>query len=148
MLNFQSLLSAKTPGGTIYYSPHKPTIEIQGEEKVVAFHSHFIDALRDRVTEGKYLHEKLDEEMLRYARYTINGHTFSSLYHLVHFETVELRSKRSPVGVVVYNQCDPAAFTGAYPVKILEELPSSLHYYRVGYGPVRVHDGFAVIGSC
>ena len=40
---FDSLLRAKGPGGTVYYSRKRPTIEIDGERKIVAFSKHAIE---------------------------------------------------------------------------------------------------------
>jgi hypothetical protein len=46
---FRSLLTAKGRGGTIYYSRFKPTVEINGQSKIVGFSQHAIERICERV---------------------------------------------------------------------------------------------------
>ena len=49
LVKFRSLLRAKGPGGTVYYSRHKPTLDIDGRKRLVGFSDHAVRQICDRV---------------------------------------------------------------------------------------------------
>jgi hypothetical protein len=46
---FQSLLRQSSPTGTVYYSSHRPTVEVNGQAKIVAFSGHAIQRACERI---------------------------------------------------------------------------------------------------
>ncbi|MGO8749559.1 MAG: hypothetical protein ACLQNE_26680 [Thermoguttaceae bacterium] len=61
LVTFDSLLRTKGSGGTVYYSRKKPTIEIDGEKKLVAFSKHAIDRMCDRIKTHWKMYEALGD---------------------------------------------------------------------------------------
>ena len=49
LVAFRSLRTAKTSGGTVYFSRYKPSIEINGQKKVIGFTDHAIKRICERI---------------------------------------------------------------------------------------------------
>ena len=129
---FDSLLHAKGSGGTVYYSRKRPTIEIDGENKVVAFSKHAIEATCKRIKP-------------RWRTYAVLGDLFGFLNHCVYFERSDL--DRGQLGFTFYDGCgQPLFWQHRYIVDVLGEenvVPGMGEcYYRIGYCPSIIEGGF------
>ena len=126
----QSLLRSKDFGGSAYYSNQKPTLDIEGEQKIVAFSKHAMDQIISRV---------MPDSMLEYPNLRM---MFSFLNQEMYCESCELHKKH--LGFIVYQKCCPDS---EYVKEILgeDELDSTLGtpYAVLGYCPAVIVDEFA-----
>jgi hypothetical protein len=131
-VSFDSLLRTKGSGGTVYYSRKKPTIEIDGEKKLVAFSKHAIDRMCDRI-------------QTLWKMYTGLGEVFGFLSQCVYFERCDLDGAQ--LAFTFYGLCnEPICAEYLYVKEVLGEGnvdPSKGKcYYRVGYCPAVVEGDF------
>jgi hypothetical protein len=129
---FDSLLHAKGTGGTVYYSRKKPTIEIDGEKKIVAFSRHAIDQTCNRIKPNR-------------KTYAAVGDLFGFFSYCVYFERCDL--DRGQLGFTFYDRCGKAPFWQRhYVTAVLGEeniVPGMGEcYYRVGYCPAIIEGDF------
>ncbi|MDB4416575.1 hypothetical protein N9253_00660 [bacterium] len=135
VIRFTSLQQKKTPNGTLYYSRHQPKIEIAGEELVVAFTGHAIERICERLN-------------TRYLSYSAAGDVHAILSHCNYFEATVLEKNQH--AFTFFTSCNGKAFLSyeAYVVGVLGEEnlskeKGSRPYYRLGYAPIAIEDGFA-----
>jgi hypothetical protein len=130
----RSLRRLKTGHGTLYHSPHKPTVTIDGNPLKIAFTRHGLAQLADRIAPGWNSH------------YIGQNYVFGFLYECVYFETTRLLNGQP--AFVVYNSClrigehirnKMMALTG---VKTNDELAP--FYYKVGYCPLVIDKDLAI----
>jgi len=57
------------------------------------------------------------------------------------------RDDLEQAGVVMYDACAPGFFTSEFALKVLgiESVPAGKYFYRLGYGPLALCDGFGVL---
>jgi hypothetical protein len=129
---FRSLCQKKTKGGTVYFSPLLPKITINGEEKIVGFTTHAIKQICERLAHN-------------HTTYGGQGEVFAFIAECIHFEPQMLPSGQ--LAFTFYDYCSEGFWSGMYVKEILEleKMKPNLHYYyRIGYCPVVVEDGFAI----
>jgi hypothetical protein len=129
---FDSLLRAKGSGGTVYYSRKRPTLEIDGEKKIVAFSKHAIDRTCDRIKPDR-------------KSYAAVCDVFCFLNYCVYFERCDLDGGQ--IGFTFYDMCGKAPFWQAhYVTDVLGQEnvdPAKGECcYRVGYCPAIIEGGF------
>jgi hypothetical protein len=128
----RSLATAKGPGGTIYFSRHKPTLEIDGIPKIVAFSKHAIDQLCERIKPRWK------------TSYAALGDVFAFLDQCVYFERRDLFGNQ--LAFTFYDGCDPRFVQHRYIEDVVGEgsLESTggKPYYRVGYCPAVIEGEF------
>ena len=126
---FRSLMKAKGPGGTIYYSHYKPTIRINGENKIVGFSQHAIQRICDRIVPT-------------WQTYAGLGDAFAYFDQCVYFQRPDLPDGQ--LALTFYDQCKKGFFHWKYVEEILgEDVVDDGHYYRrVGYCPAVIENGF------
>jgi len=129
---FDTLLHAKGSGGAVYYSRKRPTIEIDGEKKIVAFSKHAIDRICDRIKPNR-------------KTYAAVGDLFSFLNYCVYFERCDLDGGQ--LGFTFYDTCGkPPFWQHRYITDVLGEenvIPGMGEcYYRVGYCPAIIEGDF------
>jgi hypothetical protein len=126
---FRSLCKQRTPHGTIYYSRHRPTLNIDGEQKIVAFHRHAIERTCSRVVPT-------------WDTYTGLGDAFAFFDQCVHFERADLRDGQ--LAFTFFNECEEGFFNYRYVEEVLgdDADPDGHYYYRIGYCPAVIHGDF------
>ena len=92
VVTFQSLCTAKTGGGTAYFSPFRPTLTIGGEQLVVSFSDHAVRCIHERATSSD-------------NRYLDAWYASLSLYGRSYFELWQPRAGN--VGFIFYQECVP-----------------------------------------
>jgi len=130
LVQFCSLERAKVNGSTIYYSRHKPTLEVDSENYIIGWTRHAIERVCERLTVCWYTYAGL-------------GDAFAFFDQCLYFEKCNLYG-------------DQLAFTffdfPTFPGMIKHEITKSIFgsgfsgfncYGRVGYCPVVIEDGFA-----
>ncbi len=125
---FRSLLSAKSSGGTLYYSRRKPTLSIGGRERIVGFSRHAIERIYERSVSD-------------WRTFGGSGDAFAILDNCVYFE--DCSEKVGQPCFTLYNMCKPDLPFGDLPRMLLgEDDPSKRYYFRVGYCPAVVEEDF------
>lgn len=128
----RSLLKAKGPGGTVYYSRREPVLEIDGSPKIVAFSKHAIERICERI-KPRWKNS-----------YAALGDVFAFLDQCVYFERVELYGAQ--LGFTFYDGCDEGFVQHWYVEEVLGEdnldPKAGKPHYRVGYCPAVVEGGF------
>jgi len=131
---FKGMLTKKLDKASpIYYSKHKPTIEMNGEKPLIGFSRHAIHRICERCvgdwgTQGGAID----------AFAFFNNCTYFELYK------DESRSK-DQYYFSFYENCVDGYFCGLYPRMILDNYdPSKSYYYRIGYCPIVVNGNFAI----
>lgn len=118
---FQCLRSHRCLGGTAYYSPHLPKIEVNGTLKIVAFSRHSIERICERLVSN-------------WATYSSLGDVFAVFMECLHFEFVELRNGQS--GFTFFDTCPERPFwQRRYVEEVLDDQfdpEAGPPYYRVG----------------
>jgi len=129
---FRCLLTAKGPGGTIYYSRRKPTLEIDGVPKIVAFSRHAIDRICERIKPRWKTH------------YAALGDVFAFFDQCMYFERCDLFGGQ--LAFTFYDGCKPGFVQYCYVDKVVggENLDpkAGKPYYRVGYCPAVIEGDF------
>lgn len=132
VVNFRSLPTQKSSGGTIYYSRYEPTIDSKGGKYVVGFSRHAIEALTQR--------RGIDP--LRYAGL---GDAYAYFEDCQYFETCTLRDGNPAFSF--FDECfdrTPQLHWAKTILGIKEVDPArGKLYYRVGYCPIFCNKGFA-----
>ncbi len=129
---FGSLLHAKGSCGTVYYSRKKPTIEIDGQKRIVAFSKHAIEQTCNRIKPNR-------------KTYAAVGDLFGFFSYCVYFEQVDLAGGQ--IGFTFYDRCGKPPFCQhRYIADVLgeENVVTGMGecYYRVGYCPAIVEGSF------
>jgi hypothetical protein len=129
---FRALLRAKGQGGTAYYSPNKPTIEVDGRPKVVAFSKHAIDQICKRINR-------------RWRTYAGLGEVFGFLGACVYFERCDLYGGQ--LGFTFFDDCSNEEYWQHWYVKDVLGVGNldpqgGQAYYRVGYCPAVIEGDF------
>ncbi|MHB0958244.1 MAG: hypothetical protein ACYC0X_12260 [Pirellulaceae bacterium] len=128
----RSLLTAKGPGGTVYYSRRKPMLDIDGSRKIVAFSKHAIERTCERIKP----HWK--------NSYAALGDVFAFFDQCMYFERQDLNDGQ--LGFTFYDGCEKQFVQYAYVTQVLgkENLDSKAGkpYYRLGYCPAVIEGDF------
>jgi hypothetical protein len=128
----RSLCREKGDGGTIYYSRRKPTLDIDGDPKIVAFSKHAIDQTSKRINPNST------------TSYGALGDIFSFFDQCTYFERTTLH--RDQLGFSFFDRCTAGSVTHWYVKEVLGtenlDLRQGRPYYRVGYCPAVVEGDF------
>jgi hypothetical protein len=118
----RALLRTNRPGGTIYYSKHKPTLTINGEEKIVGFSTEVI------MEKGKRL-------LGAWETYCGLGDLCAFFHDCIYFERADLPDGQ--LAFTFYEECVPGYFSSLYASQVLgvDVKERARYYYRVGYAP-------------
>lgn len=118
-LMVRSLEQAKTPGGTAYYSPQKPTVETPHAHRVVGFYRHAVQRVCERTVRN-------------WKSYAGMNDAFAYLHDCVYYEPWHDGER---LGFTLYEHCTP--FTSDYVDRILgkEHEKANDYYHCVGYCP-------------
>jgi hypothetical protein len=128
LVKFRSLRTAKTSGGTAYFSRRSPTLAVRGQEKIVAFSGHAIERNCDRTVAD-------------WRTYGGAGDAFGFLDNCVYFEACPNDSGK--ILFTFYNSCVRGFFSHVYASEVLGEVdPGRTYYYRVGYCPADIEGRF------
>lgn len=132
-IKFDSLVSEKSPGGSIYFSRKRPQIIFSGTEYTVGFSRHAIERICER-------------QNPRYMTYGGLGDAFIFFGGCRYYKPVYLEGGQA--AFVLFNRCDTPGFIQAeYLNRVLgkENLQKGQGncYYIVGYCPVVFDKGFA-----
>ncbi len=126
VLHFRGLHKKRSPNGTIYFSKHRPTIRIDGQEVIVGFSRHAIERICERIVP-------------RWRTYAGLADAFAFFEQCLKFEAVNL-----------YRGHLAFTFFGQYPKgeaivdQIMDQNCEDLKnlYLRIGYCPAVIEDGF------
>lgn len=127
VVDFRSLEQSRGPGGTIYFSGRRPTLEIDGQKKVVAWSRHAITRTCERLAP-------------RWDSYLGLGDVFAFFDRCAHFERADLYGGQ--LGFSFYDLCAPGFFSSLFAKTVLGGLGAKPCYYRVGYCPAVVEGDF------
>lgn len=128
VVRFRSLERAKGSGGTIYYSPLRPQIEIDGKKLIVGWSRHAIERTCERLAP-------------RWDSYLGLGDVFALFYECRRFESCELHAGRQ-FGFSLFDISANGYFSGHIAEQVLGRPGQQNCYYRVGYCPVVVEGEF------
>lgn len=133
VVGFDSLLTEKSPGGSIYFSRKRPQIKFGENEYTVGFSRHAIERICER-------------QNPRYMTYAGLGDAFVFFGGCRYYKPVYLEGGQA--AFVLLNRCDNPGFIQAnYLDRVLgkENLQKGQGncYYVVGYCPVVFDKGFA-----
>ncbi len=133
-VTFSSMLSHRAAGGRVFYGRRKPTIEFNGETKIVAFSRHAIERICERLNP-------------RYTNYGPAGDIHAFFSTCIYFEPIRLRDGQP--AFVLYDMCGNKPYVqyrtyikGVFGEENLDPSKGS-PYYKVGYCPVVFVDGYA-----
>ena len=127
-VDFDGLLRDKTPGGTVYFSSSRPTIEIEGHRKVVAFSRHAIEQLRDR-------------RVQRWDTYHGAAEAFTYVSTWRRFDLVQSAGNML---LAVYNTCSEGFLSYRYVEHVMgESCHDAKLWYRLGYLPMGMTEKYA-----
>jgi hypothetical protein len=127
VVEFRSLEQAKGQGGTIYFSKDRPTLEIDGRQKVIGWSRHAIERTCERLAP-------------RWDSYLGLGDVFAFFDKCCHFERADLHGGQ--LGFTFFDVCAQGFFTELFARKVLGEPNGQQSYYRVGYCPAVVEGQF------
>ena len=129
---FRSLLTAKGRGGTVYYSRRRPTLEIDGVPRIVAFSRHAIERTCERLRPRWKI------------SYAALGDAFAYFDQCMYFERSDLRSGQ--LAFTFYDECKEGYVQRWYVDDVLgeEDLDprAGKPYYRIGYCPAVIEGDF------
>jgi hypothetical protein len=134
-ITFRSLSTRLVQGKPIYFAKHKPTILIDGANKIIAYSRHAIERICERRSP-------------RWKTYWALGPTFELFAKCRHFETCRLSD-----GTLALSPFDKVPEEGVatahYVPQVLEQPrdPAQDYYYRLGYCPIEFRDDFAVAST-
>jgi hypothetical protein len=125
----RSLQRSNGPHGTIYYSRHEPILEIDGQQKIVAFSEHAIKQACDRVVPT-------------WRTYRGLGDAFALFDQTVFFERADFYDGQ--LAFTFYDKCDYGFQCGQYVEDVFGGWNGTYegYYYRVGYCPAVVEGDF------
>jgi hypothetical protein len=127
---FRSLKMAKGPGGTIYYSKHKPKLEVDGRQLTVGFSGHAINRTCERLARRWPL------------TYAGLGDVFAFFDQCLEFERCDLHD--GTLAFTFFERCAPG-FSNYNPVDVIlggKRVPGQDYACRVGYCPAVVEGDF------
>lgn len=128
LVSCRSLLSRKSGGGTVYYSWRKPTLTVNGQQKIVAFSDHAIKRICERVVADR-------------TSFSGSGVAFTFLDNCIYYE--DCTAQGDQPCFTFYNACHDRAFTAECAQEVLGRLePGKNYYYRVGYCPAVIDGEF------
>jgi hypothetical protein len=131
---FRSLRRAKGPGGTIYYSRHRPTLLIDGEPKVIGFSRHAIQRICERIKPRWKL------------SYGALGDVFAFFDQCRYFEACKLHEGQ--LAFTFFDECAVGYWSYLYVLGVLGEdnldSKQGRPYYRVGYCPTVIDKDFII----
>lgn len=112
-----------------YYSKRKPTIEIDGQQKIVGFSEHAVLQTCDRIAP-------------RWKTYAGLGDVFPFFNNCVYFERSDLYPDQ--LGFTFYNRCFPRFWSYFYVHELFPEETAETndYYFRVGYCPAVISGDF------
>ena len=129
-VRFLGMQSVKTDGGTAYYSPHRPTIDVGGERKIVAFTSHAGHRICERTVRDWSMWEGMCD-------------AFACLNYCVYFEPCRLSGDQA--AFTLYQKCTEGFFSKVIALGVLGTLDDDKqYYYRIGYCPAVVNGDFVI----
>ncbi len=126
---FRSLEQTSGKWGTIYFSPKRPTVEINGQKLIVGWSKHAIERTCERLAP-------------RWDSYLGLGDVFAFFHECNKFDLCDLHSGRD-VGITFYDKCASGYLSGHIAEQILGRSPKNKCYLRVGYCPVVIDGPFA-----
>ncbi|NQU21803.1 MAG: hypothetical protein HQ567_11020 [Candidatus Nealsonbacteria bacterium] len=117
--------------GTIYYSRHCPTLDIDGQRKVVGFSRHAIEKTCKRIVPT-------------WQTYGGLGDAFALFEQCIYFERCDLHDGQ--LAFTFFDQCAKGFFSEQYVHEVLGgwDKDEGHYYYRVGYCPAEIVDDFVV----
>jgi hypothetical protein len=128
-LKFRSLRRQSSPGGVVYYSRYRPTLDIDGIPKIVGFSRHAIERACDRLVP-------------RWQNYAALGDAFAFFDQCLHFERSDLPDGQ--LAFTFFAECTKGFITESFVDEVLgRSIDDGTHfYYRVGYCPAVVEGAF------
>lgn len=131
LVTFDSLASEPGRNGTIFFSRFRPTLEIDGQRKVVGFFRHAIQRICSRAVSA------VDPAVVLNCAFSIVG-------GCVHFDRADLCDGQ--LAFSLFLPCMDDSFNGVFAKAVLGELfrPDASYYYRLGYCPAVMERGFIV----
>jgi hypothetical protein len=125
---FRSLKRAKGPGGTVYYSRHRPKMVIEGREYTVAFSAHALQRMCERLT---YV----------WPSYAQLGELFAFVDQCEEFEPADIDGP----AFTMFNQCIRGSWQEDIVRGVFEDAfdPEADYRIRLGYFPVVLEGEFA-----
>jgi len=133
-VRFDALLRAKGRHGTIYYSRHRPVIEVDGRPYTVGFSRHAMERVAERTTYAPY-------------SYGGAGDAFAYLANYTRFQPIVLETPHGrQCAVELFERCDPAFLSGSYAEELegVQVTGDSRLYYRLGYALLSCAGAYAV----
>jgi hypothetical protein len=126
---FRSLVQSRGTFGTVYHSPNRPTVEIDGKKLIVGWSKHAIERTCERLAP-------------RWDSYGGLGDVFAFFHECRKFDSCQLHGGRD-IGITFYDKCVSGYFGGHIAKQILGRMPRNKCYHRVGYCPVVIDGPFA-----
>lgn len=126
---FRSLQQARGAGGTVYYSRHKPTLNIDGKDYIVAFSGHAIHRTCERIS-------------ATWPSYAANGDVFAFFDQCLEFERHDLYGNQ--LAFTFFEE----AHSGHAQLSIVETILGDKYIkgvpysYRIGYCPAVIEGEF------
>ncbi len=129
IVQFQSLEQVNSESGTIYFSPNRPTVEIDGHKLIVGWSKHAIERTCERLAPN-------------WESYLGLGDVFAFFHECLRFDACKLHKGRDN-GFTFFDNCHSGFFSGHIAEQILGRSPKNKCYHRVGYCPVVIDGHFA-----
>lgn len=129
VVEFQSLEQISGQFGTVYFSPNRPTVQINGQTLIVGWSRHAIERTCERLAP-------------RWESYLGLGDVFAFFHECRRFDSCQLHGGRD-AGFTFYDNCVSGHFNGYIAEQILGRRPRNKCYLRVGYCPVVIDGNFA-----
>jgi hypothetical protein len=126
---FRSLEHHKTRAGTIYFSPFRPVVNINGNDLTVGWSRHAIERICERLVP-------------HWDSYFGLGDVFELLYSCRRFDSCQLNGGRD-TGFTFYARCVHGYFSDYVAQQVLGRVSNNMCYSRVGYCPIVIDEGFA-----
>jgi hypothetical protein len=127
-IQFRGLIKKRVNRQSIFISPNKPKIQVEGRDHIVSFTKHAIERTCERTVGSAW------------QGYNGLGHVFAFFHDCCHFEIVGLNGQ---LGFSFYNVCMPGFESWNYVESMVDNpvVKPWKYYYRVGYCPaVRVEN--------
>lgn len=135
-INCASLITKNSSAGRVYQSPHKPTINLDGEDHYVVFSRHALFQLAGRTGPVEEWRNS----------YVAQLHVFGFFYDCVYFEEVQLRNKNR--AIVIFSPClragDPVRRFFRDLMGFESESQLENHYCVIGYCPLTLDGNRAI----
>jgi hypothetical protein len=131
LVRVRSLCREKTPDGSVYYSPHRPTLETDRGPKIVAFSTHALMRTCERT-------------VIDWDTHAGNCDAVGFIIMCDYFERCDLAG--ADYAFTFFNECRKIDATfGDYAQAILDSPDDKqMYYYRVGYCPAVMEGDFLV----